>query len=53
MIENTIREKLPEDFQTSEYLLEHGMLDMVVERKDLRGVLGRLIGYLMPEKIAA
>jgi acetyl-CoA carboxylase carboxyl transferase subunit beta len=35
VIENTIREKLPDDFQTSEYLLEHGMLDMIVARKDL------------------
>jgi acetyl-CoA carboxylase carboxyl transferase subunit beta len=53
VIENTIREKLPDDFQTSEYLLDHGMLDMVVARKDLRGTLGRLIGYLVPEQIAA
>jgi acetyl-CoA carboxylase carboxyl transferase subunit beta len=53
VIENTIREKLPDDFQTSQYLLDHGMLDMVVERKDLRDMLGRLIGYLMPERRAA
>jgi acetyl-CoA carboxylase carboxyl transferase subunit beta len=53
VIENTIREKLPDDFQTSEYLLEHGMLDMIVARKDLPDMLGRLIGFLMPEKIAA
>jgi acetyl-CoA carboxylase carboxyl transferase subunit beta len=53
VIENTIREKLPDDFQTSEYLLDHGMLDMVVARKDLRETLGRLIGYLVPEKMAA
>jgi acetyl-CoA carboxylase carboxyl transferase subunit beta len=53
VIENTIREKLPDDFQTSEYLLDHGMLDMVVARKDLRETLGRLVGYLVPEKIAA
>lgn len=53
VIENTIREKLPDDFQTSEYLLDHGMLDMVVARKDLPETLGRLIGYLMPEKLAA
>src|SRR3546814_4339169 len=36
VIENTIREKLPEDFQTSEYYLEHGLIDMVVHRKELR-----------------
>jgi acetyl-CoA carboxylase carboxyl transferase subunit beta len=53
VIENTIREKLPDDFQTSEYLLDHGMLDMVVTRKDLRETLGRLVGYLMPERVAA
>ena len=53
VIQDTIREKLPEGFQRAEYLLDHGMLDMVVERKDLRETLGRLIGYLMPEKVAA
>ncbi len=52
VIENTIREKLPDDFQTSEYLLDHGMIDMVVSRCDLREVLGRLIGYLVENKIA-
>ena len=36
MIEDTIREKLPEGFQRSEYLLEHGMVDMVVHRHELR-----------------
>jgi acetyl-CoA carboxylase carboxyl transferase subunit beta len=53
VIEQTIREKLPEGFQTSEYLLDHGMLDMVTHRHDLRGVLSQLIGYLAPEKKAA
>lgn len=53
VIENTIREKLPDDFQTSEYLLEHGMLDMIVARADLRETLARLIGYLVPQKAAA
>ncbi|GBQ21469.1 acetyl-CoA carboxylase carboxyl transferase beta subunit [Acetobacter estunensis NRIC 0472] len=46
VIEDTVREKLPEGFQRSEYLLEHGMLDMVVERKNLRETLGRVIGLL-------
>lgn len=46
VIEQTIREKLPSDFQRAEFLLEHGMLDMVVERKDLRGVLGQLLRLL-------
>ncbi|MEY3986125.1 MAG: hypothetical protein RLZ59_1570, partial [Pseudomonadota bacterium] len=53
VIQDTIREKLPEGFQRAEYLLEHGMLDMVVERKDMRETLGQLIAYLMPEKAAA
>ena len=46
VIEQTIREKLPEGFQRAEYLLEHGMLDMVKHRKDLRETLGQLIDYL-------
>jgi acetyl-CoA carboxylase carboxyl transferase subunit beta len=53
VIENTIREKLPDDFQTSEYLLDHGMLDMIVARADLRQTLARLMGYLTPQKAAA
>ena len=48
VIEQTIREKLPEGFQRSEYLLEHGMLDMVVHRRDLPVTLSRLLGYLVP-----
>ncbi len=47
VIENTIREKLPEGFQRAEYLLEHGMLDMVVERKELRPTLIRIVDLLM------
>ncbi|WP_199554463.1 acetyl-CoA carboxylase, carboxyltransferase subunit beta [Sandaracinobacteroides hominis] len=47
VIESTIREKLPEGFQRAEYLLEHGMVDMVVHRRDLAATLGRLIGLLM------
>ncbi len=53
VIESTIREKLPEGFQRAEYLLAHGMLDMVVARKELRDTLGQLIGFLMGEKLAA
>jgi acetyl-CoA carboxylase carboxyl transferase subunit beta len=48
VIESTIREKLPEGFQRAEYLLDHGMLDMVVPRDQLRTELARLIGYLCP-----
>lgn len=50
VIEQTIREKLPEGFQRAEYLLEHGMVDMVVPRQQIRDILIKLIGYLMPEK---
>ena len=53
MIEQTIREKLPDGFQRAEYLLEHGMIDMVVPRSQLRGRLALLIAYLAPEKKAA
>ncbi|ATY31430.1 acetyl-CoA carboxylase, carboxyltransferase subunit beta [Sphingomonas psychrotolerans] len=53
VIENTIREKLPDDFQTSEYYRDHGLVDRVEHRKDLREVLGRLIGLLTDTKAAA
>ena len=53
VIENTIREKLPEGFQRAEYLLDHGMIDMVVHRKDLRAKLALLLNYLTPKRKAA
>jgi acetyl-CoA carboxylase carboxyl transferase subunit beta len=53
VIENTIREKLPEGFQRAEYLLAHGMLDMVVERSKLRATLAQVIGYLAPQASTA
>jgi len=46
VIEQTIRQNLPEDFQRSEYLLDHGMIDMIVERKNMRGVLSRLLSLV-------
>ena len=46
VIENTIREKLPEGFQRAEYLLDHGMVDMVVHRHKMREALGRLLKLL-------
>jgi acetyl-CoA carboxylase carboxyl transferase subunit beta len=52
VIEQTIREKLPEGFQRAEYLLEHGMLDMVVHRKDLKATLAQLLGMLMARRRA-
>ena len=53
VIEQTIREKLPEGFQRAEYLLEHGMIDMVVHRRDLRERLASIIGYLGGARAAA
>ncbi len=47
VIEQTIRETLPEGFQRAEYLLEHGMIDMVVPRKDLQAELAKVINLLM------
>jgi acetyl-CoA carboxylase carboxyl transferase subunit beta len=46
VIQQTIREKLPEGFQRSEYLLDHGMLDMICHRDSLRGTIGRLLEIL-------
>src|SRR6516164_11094145 len=46
VIEETIHEKLPEGFQRAEYLLEHGMIDQVVPRAELRATLGRIIALL-------
>jgi len=46
VIEQTIHEKLPEGFQRAEYLLDHGMVDMVVHRHDLRDTLIRILGLL-------
>lgn len=46
VIEQTVREKLPEGFQRAEYLLEHGILDMVVHRGEMRASLSRLISLL-------
>ena len=46
VIEQTIREQLPDDFQTAEYLLEHGMIDMVVKRKELRSTMVRILSLL-------
>jgi len=45
VVEQTIRQKLPPGFQRSEFLLAHGMIDMIVQRQDLKGVLAHTIGY--------
>jgi acetyl-CoA carboxylase carboxyl transferase subunit beta len=46
VIEETIRQKLPEGFQRAEYLLEHGMIDMVIPRKDLNSKIGILLNHI-------
>ena len=46
VIADTIREKLPEGFQRAEYLLEHGMIDMVTHRHALRDTVAQVLGYL-------
>jgi len=46
VVEQTIRQKLPEGFQRSEFLLEHGMLDAVVDRRELKGYLSRALDFM-------
>jgi acetyl-CoA carboxylase carboxyl transferase subunit beta len=43
VIEKTIKESLPQEFQTAEYLLEHGFLDMITDRRNLRQVIGDIL----------
>lgn len=52
VIQETIKQQLPEGFQRAEFLLEHGMVDLVVERKELKNTIARLIEILMPQKIS-
>jgi acetyl-CoA carboxylase carboxyl transferase subunit beta len=53
VIEQTVREVLPEGFQRAEYLLEHGIIDMVVRRAEMKATLARIIGLLRPQEVAA
>lgn len=53
VIEQTIRQKLPEGFQRSEFLLQHGMLDCVVHRRDLKNYISRALDFMMPNGNAA
>ena len=48
VIEQTIRQKLPEGFQRSEFLLEKGFLDAVVHRKDLKPYIARALSFMTP-----
>ena len=51
VIEQTIRQKLPKDFQRSEFLLDHGMIDAIVDRRELRDYLVRLLNFMMNPEI--
>ncbi|MEP6919610.1 MAG: acetyl-CoA carboxylase, carboxyltransferase subunit beta [bacterium] len=51
VIEQTIRQKLPKDFQKSEFLLDHGMLDAIVDRREIRDHLIKLLNFMMNPEI--
>ncbi len=51
VIEETVRETLPKEFQTAEYLKDHGMVDMVVKRADLKETIGNLLNLLMVKQV--
>jgi acetyl-CoA carboxylase carboxyl transferase subunit beta len=53
VIEQTIRQKLPEGFQRSEFLLEHGFVDLVVDRRELKATIARTLRFMMPVPSAA
>ncbi len=46
VIEQTIKQQLSEDFQRAEFLLDHGMIDIVIDRKEMKNIIGRIIGLL-------
>ena len=46
VIENTIHQKLPDDFQTAEYLEKHGFIDKIVERREMKSYLSKMLGYM-------
>mgnify|MGYP001478222760 CR=1 FL=1 len=50
VIEETVREKLPEDFQTAEYLMDHGMVDAVIARSEQAAYFGKILDFLMGSK---
>jgi len=47
VIEQTIRQKLPEGFQRSEFLLEHGMVDLIADRRELKAVIARALRFML------
>ena len=46
VIEQTIRQKLPEGFQRSEFLVDHGMVDLIVDRREMKTVLARVLPFM-------
>jgi acetyl-CoA carboxylase carboxyl transferase subunit beta len=53
VIEQTIRQKLPEGFQRSEFLLEHGMIDLVVDRREIKSTIARALRFMGTDAPAA
>jgi acetyl-CoA carboxylase carboxyl transferase subunit beta len=53
VIEQTIRQKLPEGFQRSEFLLEHGMLDLIVDRREMKGAIARALRFMGQHAVEA
>ena len=53
VIEQTVREKLPEGFQRSEFLLEHGVIDLIIDRREMRSRLASLLRMLMKQAAPA
>jgi acetyl-CoA carboxylase carboxyl transferase subunit beta len=51
VIEQTIRQKLPKDFQRSEFLLEHGMIDDIVDRREIKSHITRVLNFMMNPEI--
>jgi len=50
VIEQTVREKLPEGFQRSEFLVEHGTVDMIIDRREMRDKLSSILSMLVEHK---
>jgi acetyl-CoA carboxylase carboxyl transferase subunit beta len=53
VIEQTIRQKLPKDFQKSEFLLEHGMIDAIVDRREIRDYIIKLLNFMLNPEISS
>jgi acetyl-CoA carboxylase carboxyl transferase subunit beta len=49
VVKETTHADLPPGFQTAEFMMEHGLVDRIVERKDMRSLLGKLVGYMAPQ----